>query len=282
MGTQKYFRGRAFVSLFTGFSFVMVVLSGIALYLSPQGRIANWSNWTFWRLTKHQWGNLHICFTVVFLVVSVLHIWLNRKPLLHYFAGKIQAGRQLRLEWVVALLLCAIVFWGSLNPFIPFSSLLNLNEQIKFSWPAPEDQPPVPHMELLTVEKVAEESDVNIEVFLENLRSQNIEASPSDVFGQIAEKVNLSPNELYQLALKKTETDNEAQAGGQQSRGEKGGGFGKKTLSQVCEEMDLSPQEAIDILKAAGITASADETIRTIADNNNIHPSQIRQLLETQ
>lgn len=36
---------------------------------------------------------------------------------------------------------------------------------------------------------------------------------------------------------------------------------------------------AMDTLRQAGIQASADQTIRQIADENNIRPGQIRQLL---
>ena len=276
MSLQKGFRFRSFVSLLTGFSFLMVVISGIVLYISPPGRIANWTTWTFWKLSKHQWGALHICFSAACIIASGLHIWLNRKPLLSYFAGKIQSAGKLRIEWVVVLIICAVIFGGSLKPFAPFSFLLDLNEHVKYSWAVPNEQPPIPHAELLTVEELAKEAGVKIETVLQNLKSKDIEVAASDIFGEIAERANLSPNELYEMVLGKSRISFPSE------KHEGGGGFGQKTLRQVCREMNLSPQNAVDILKTAGITASADETIRTIADRNNAHPSEIRQLLQEQ
>ncbi len=288
MSIKKYFQFRAFVSLLTGFSFLVALASGIILYITPQGRIANWTNWTFWELTKHEWIALHICFNALFAIASTLHIWLNWKAILSYFSGKLQHVSRFRIEWLMALIICVAVYWGALKPFAPFSSLLDLNQRIKLSWATPKKAPPIPHAELFTVEELAKEADVDLETILANLRSKNIEAARTDVFGQIAEQAGLSPDELYQIAIGHLQKERQ---GGQRRGGEKGGaggggsgggGFGQKTLKQVCQEMNISSQEAVDILNTAGISASADETIRTIADKNNIHPSEIRQLLGTQ
>ena len=284
MNIQKYFRFRAFVSLLTGFSFLMALVSGIILYITPQGRIANWTNWTWAGLTKHDWIALHICFTALFVIASILHIWLNWRVLFSYFVGKLQGASRLRFEWLLALLICGAVYWGALKPFAPFSSLLDLNQRIKFSWATPKEAPPIPHAELFTVKELAKEADIDLEIIFENLRSKGIEATAADIFGQIAEQAGLSPDELYRIALGHSQEERRGgqRRGGEQSGGAGGGGFGQKTLKQVGQEMNLSSQEAIDILNAAGISASADETIRTIADRNNIHPSEIRQLLGTE
>ena len=49
---------------------------------------------------------------------------------------------------------------------------------------------------------------------------------------------------------------------------------------QACEEIGIEPEKAIEALKAAAIEASANMRIRKIADENNVHPSQIREILE--
>ncbi len=43
------------------------------LFVSPPGRVANWTNWSLVGLTKHQWGGLHIWFSTVFLFVAIVH-----------------------------------------------------------------------------------------------------------------------------------------------------------------------------------------------------------------
>ena len=275
MSEQSKFRFRPFVSLLTAFSFLAIVVTGAILYITPPGRVANWTNWTILGLSKHQWGAVHICFGVVFLIASVLHIWLNIKPLISYFVRKAKDASKLRTEWIWALAVCGLVFWGALKPFVPFSSLLDLNDRIKNSWENPQQQPPIPHAETLTIEELAKKSDIELDTIIQNLKTAGIEVSPSDIFGTIAEQQNLSPNELFEIA---TGQQAERPAGG---HGEGGGsGFGQKTLEQACEEIGIEPEKAIEGLKAAGVEATADMRIREMADQNNMRPGQIRQILE--
>lgn len=276
MSKQNKFRFRPFVSLLTAFSFVALAITGAVLYITPPGRVANWTNWTFWGLSKHQWGALHICLSTLFLIVSVLHIWLNFKPLINYFVNKAKAASALRLEWIVAFAVCALVCIGALKPFIPFSSLLNLNEHLKFSWEEPKQQAPVPHAELLTINELAPKTDMEADVIQLNLRNKGIEVSWDDIFGEIAEQHDMSPNELFSIATGGQSESSEMQ----HNRGQGGGGFGQKTLEQACQEMGVEFEKAITALKAANIEATKNMRIREIADQNNMHPSQIRQILD--
>ncbi len=278
MSKQNKFRFRPFVSLLTAFSFVVIVVTGAVLYITPPGRIANWTNWTFWGLSKHQWGAVHICFGTLFLIVSILHIWLNLKPLMNYFVRKVQDTSKIQTEWILALAVCGLVFWGALKPFVPCSSLLDLNDRIKYSWEEPQKQPPIPHAEILTLEELAKKSDIELDTIIQNLKAAGIEVSPSDIFGTVAEQQNLSPNELFAIAA---DRQTERPAGGHGEGGGGGGsGFGQKTLKQACEEIGIEPEKALEALKAAGIEATVDMRIREMADQNNMRAGQIRQILK--
>ena len=272
MSKQNKFRFRPFISLLTAFSFVVLIVTGAILYITPPGRVANWTNWTILGLSKHQWGAVHICFGVVFLIVSILHIWLNIKPLMSYFVRKAKDASKLRTEWIFALAICGLVFWGALKPFVPLRSLLFLNDRIKTCWEKPQQQAPIPHAETLTIEELAKKGDIELDTILQNLKAVGIEATPSDIFGTIADQQNLSPNELFEIA---TGQQTEPATGGHG-----GGGFGQKTLQQACEEIGVEPEKAIEALKTAGVEATADMRIREMADQGNMHPSQIRQILE--
>lgn len=277
MGHKNRFQFRAFVSLLTGFSFIIVALSGIVLYISPKGRIANWTNWTFWNLSKQQWAAIHICFTAVFVLLCLIHVWLNIRPLINYFRRKVEGGVKFRYEWPVAALICAAIFWGSLNPFAPFSTLLKLREELKINQELPKTRPPVPHAEILTIAELADQADLDIETALNNLKTHNIVASVTNIFGDIASQQNLSPEELYAIFIGKAPaTSGSGHGGGGHGRG----GFGQKTLRQLCQEMDIPLPQAIEALKTSGIDCSTDQRIRNIADDNNIRPSQIRGVLE--
>lgn len=281
MKQLKRFQFRAFVSLLAAFSFVALAVTGVILYITPPGRIANWTNWTFWTLTKHQWVGLHICFSTLFLIVSVLHIWLNFKPLMSYFARKAQAAARFRVEWLLAIVVCGIVFAGAMKPFAPFSTLLSLNERIKFSWEEPKQQAPVPHAELLTIEELAQTTGIETETVLENLKAGGVDADILDVFGTVAEKNGLSPNELFGIATGTSPATRNVGSHGVGQTGQQGG-FGQQTLRQACASMGVDESAAIEALKQAGIKASGEKTIRQIANENGIHPSQIRQRLENQ
>jgi hypothetical protein len=111
---------------------------------------------------------------------------------------------------------------------------------------------------------------------IQNLKDEGIEANISDIFGSIAEQHNLSPNELFSIAT----GHQTAPAENQHGRGQGGGGLGHKTLKQACQEMGIDFEKAIKALKAADIEAAANMRIREIADQNNMHTSQIRKILE--
>ncbi|MBN2514014.1 MAG: DUF4405 domain-containing protein [Sedimentisphaerales bacterium] len=288
MRSQPALRFRPFVSILTGFSFAAAVITGAMLFVTPPGRVANWSNWTIWGLSKEQWSALHICFCVLFTIASVVHIVLNIRPLVNYFASRIQSARRLRYEWIGALLLCGLTGWGAIKPFAPFSSLLNLNTRVKHSWDSqPGQQPPVPHAELLTVVQLAKQAEMPVEQILENLAGAGITAGPENVFGTLAEQAGYSPEKLFMIATGQSETQRRGQRrGGGEGQGESGGGggsggggFGQQTLRQLCQESNLDVDTTLERLGQAGIRASADQTIRQVADENNIRPGDLRKLL---
>ena len=52
------------------------------------------------------------------------------------------------------------------------------------------------------------------------------------------------------------------------------------TLQEYCTSAGIEVDAAIEKLRQAGLKASASMTLREIADGANMHPSQVRQLLE--
>ena len=67
------FRTRGFVSLLLALTFLVASFSGVILYLTPRGRVANWTGWTMLGLDKHEWGAIHInaCLLVLVIAVSI-------------------------------------------------------------------------------------------------------------------------------------------------------------------------------------------------------------------
>lgn len=303
---KNRFNWRAFFSVLSALSFIGMVFTGVILFVVPPGRIANWTGWTLLGLTKHQWIGLHDWFSIIFIVASIFHVYLNWKALVSYFKNKVSKAFALRIEWVFALVICGVVFIGTLVDIKPFSSLLTWNENIKHSWDSPQQRAPIPHAELLTLTELSEQvSDVSLETILANLKLRGIEVTSADVVvGDLAEAHNMTPAHLYDIAL--------GQAGpgrGQGGHGEGGRGFGgpggrteqhgdtqgdigaeheqggtirvgRMTLNSYCNQTGLDVNEAVKKLQNAGFKASSDMTIRSIADSTGAHPSEIRTLLE--
>lgn len=284
--TRKRFNWRAFFSVLTALSFIGMAFTGVILFVVPPGRIANWTGWTLLGLTKHQWIGLHDWFSIIFVVASVFHVYLNWKLFVSYFKSKVSKAFALRIEWALALVICGVVFLGTLGDITPFSSLLVWNENIKHSWDSPQQRAPIPHAELLTLTELAEQvRDVDLETMLANLKARGIEVeSPDIVLGQLAGAYNMTPARLYDIALGQF---GRGRGHGRPERGERHGqggpgrGIGQMTLKEYCNQMGLDVNMAVQKLQDAGFKASPDMTIRGIADTAGVHPSQIRTLLES-
>ena len=292
--TKKQFNWRSFISVLTALSFIGMAFTGVILFVVPPGRIANWTGWTLIGLTKNEWISLHDWFSIIFVAASVIHLYLNWKPFVSYFKSKATKAFALRGEWAAALVVCAVVFAGSLSDIRPFSSLLAWNESIKHSWESPQQRAPIPHAELMSLGELAKQvPDVDLETMLGNLKAAGIKAESGDiVLGELAEAYNMTPVRLYNIALGQSGPGRgyggRGGGGGQYAESEDGGGhgggpgrgFGKMTLKQYCEQMGLDVNTAVKKLQDAGIKAGPDMTIRGIADSAGKHPSEIRDIIE--
>jgi hypothetical protein len=283
---KKLFNWRSYVSVLTALSFIGMTFTGIILFFVPPGRIANWTGWTMLALTKQQWIGLHDWFSIIFVIASVFHLYLNWKPFVGYFKSKVTRAFSLRAEWALAAVTCIAVFICTLVGVKPFSSLLEWGESIKRSWDSPRQSAPIPHAELLSLKELAEKApDVDLKTMLSNLKAEGIEVgSPDIVLGDLAEANNMTPAGLYEIALGQAASG--VGGGGRrgQNEGGRGGGpgrgFGRITLKQYCEQMDLDLDAAVKKLKEAGYTVNAEMTIRDIAESTGTRPSEILNILQ--
>ncbi len=286
--TRKIFNWRSYVSVLTALSFIGMAFTGIVLFFVPPGRVANWTGWTMLALTKHQWIGLHDWFSIIFVIASVFHLYLNWKPFVCYFKSRVTRAFGLRAEWALAAITCIAVFICTLVGVKPFSSLLVLGESIKHSWDSPGQRAPIAHAELFSLTELAgKASDVDLDTMLSNLKTRGIEVeSPDVVLGELAEAYNMTPARLYYIALGQTTSDKGGggrygQAGADGAHGGGSGrGFGRMTLKQYCEQLDLDLNSAVKNLKEAGFSVGTDMTIRDISDSTGAHPSEIHTIIQ--
>jgi hypothetical protein len=257
------FQWRALISVLVSVSFLILVLSGVMLFVSPPGRVANWTNWTLLGLRKNDWGGLHIWFGAVFLTVAVVHLILNWRPLVSYFKSRPTRRVGFRWEWAVALVLCGVVYAGIRAGVPPFSSLLAFNEEIKESWDTPADRAPIPHAELLSLGELAQKAGVDLPTAVSRLAAAGITNATSElIVGKLAERSQVSGQRIYQIILGNPTTPG---AGGKSAAG---GGTGRKTLALYCQEQGVAVADALARLEAKGIQAKETLTLREITLNN--------------
>jgi hypothetical protein len=279
----RRFNWRAFVSVTTALSFVAMSITGVVLFVTPPGRVAHWTGWRMWALTKEQWGGLHIWFSLIFMIAAVLHLCLNWRLFLSYFRSRVRKAFALRTEWVIAMLLCGIVGWATLANVKPFSSLLNWNEAIKRSWETPTGQAPIPHAELLTLRELAQKTEgIEFESMVKNLLAAGIEVqSPEVVLGDLAKQAGMTPMQLYAVATGQHIAPRAGVGRGANRESQQGGyGIGRLTLRQYCEQQSLDLEKIAQKLREKGFKAEPDMTVREIAATGGVHPSAMRDILE--
>jgi hypothetical protein len=274
--TKRSFNWRGLVSVTTGLSFLAMSISGIVLFVTPFGRVAHWTGWRMLALTKEQWAAQHIWFSLVFMVTAAFHIYLNWRLLLNYFKDKARTAFALRWEWILSLIICGIVAVGTFASITPFDSLLAWNESIKHSWEVAGQQAPIPHAELMTLAEIADKvGSVEAGTMIRNLRSRGIQVESAEViFGKLAQANNLTPYQLYAIALGRSGPGRDSQKTG------RGYGLGQLTLRQYCNKTGLEINTATEKLQNKDIQAKPDMLLRDIAHSAGVHASDIRDILE--
>lgn len=266
---KNKFSWRAFISFGLTYSFIVIFLSGIVLYMSPPGRYAHWVNWKIFGFTKEGWQALHTVFSYTFVILSVFHLFtINWKAFLSYLKTKKQNGLHKKREFYLATILAFAFFFGIAYAIPPFQSVMDFGEYLTESWEKAEEEPPIPHAELLTLVELAEQMKLtSVDEITSKLNAHEIKfENTGETLHDLATINNTTPNEIYKLISKKSASDRQ------------GSGIGKKSLADFAEEEGLNIEDVIAILKARGINAEKGQTLRQVGDNNNISPREIFEL----
>jgi hypothetical protein len=268
---------RAFTTLFIVIGFSVLTLSGVALYATPAGRIANWSGWTLVGLSKLQWQSLHMSFGLLFAVAAAFHLFFNWKVLLGYLRSKLRTGVRRRRELALATAASLALAVLSVADVPPVSFVTDGREALSASWESPSIEPPVPHMELMTLEQAARTLAVEPTEVVTRLKAAGYNVTPSDQIDAVARAAGKPPREIYALF---TPTSASAPAGQAAPVVPAGvGGFGSRTLADVAAAASMPVDQAIAKLAAAGIDATGTETLREIASRAGRRPPEIAQVL---
>lgn len=269
---KNKFKWKGFISFFALFVIIILLLTGIVLYFQPPGRIANWSHWTFLGLSKEQWHAIHTIFSLTFVIITGLHLYFNWKGLMSYFKKKLQSGIHLKRELIWSSIFTILILVFTLVEVPPFSTIMIWGESLSNSWSSEgQNEPPIPHAEGLTLQRLAETTNRSVETMINKLKDQGIEVKNNqEIVGELAERYNLIPKQLFDK-LKIESTTRSSQGGG---RGF-GGGYGRKTVNQLCNENQITIDVGLERLAHKNINASANYKLRDLADKYSLTPMEI-------
>jgi len=261
---------RSFISLASAGLFLLMTVTGVVLYIEPQGRVAYWVGWRFWGLSKTDWGNIHIVSSLFFAVAAGVHLWLNWKAFWNYLTARVQAVLRHRRELAAAAVLTAAVFFLSLFRVAPVSWILDLGEAAKASWVKDKSyEPPFGHAELVGLKVLCKKSDLDWNAAAEALKAAGIRfASPDALLKDVAAANGMTPREVFRIMQDAAGKKKGAARFSSPDEVEEkfaGTGVGRRKLAWLADDLGLDMAVVNRRLARAGIRAKADATLKDIA-----------------
>lgn len=274
MSRPSGFHWRAFASFIVTLAFFVITVSGLVLYVAPAGRVANWSGWRLGALDKAQWQAVHTIFALLFVAFGLLHLIFNWRVLLAHVWSRAKAGLHRRREMAVAGVATSLALVFTLAGWPPFSTVVTLGESVKNAWAESQNEPPVPHAELLSLRGLADVTRQPLDDITARLRAAGLrDVTPEMTMGELAMREHRTPRELFALVA---QTSSPNSSGGLIVEG---GGYGRKTVAEIAAQYQVPVSEAIGRLEAAGYTAKADATLRALAQQQPRTPVELVQLI---
>ena len=221
---QKTLHWRGLTSLVVTLAFLVLATTGVIMYISPQGRVANWTGWNFLGLTKQKWIAVHTTMALLFVIASCFHVYFNWQALVRYFVLKRRL--HLKREMIGAVVVVAVVFAGTIFEIPPFSSIVALNGHAKGHW-GHQDSTPIDFAESRvsetvsqehfagpgkghgarlgrqTVQGLCESNSLPLEKALGILQQQGFAAKAESTLKALAEQKGMTPAEVRDLLVEK-------------------------------------------------------------------------------
>ncbi|MBF0251886.1 MAG: DUF4405 domain-containing protein [Alphaproteobacteria bacterium] len=274
---------RATVSLVTTWAFVISGVTGLVLFITPQGRVASWVDWELTGLTKDGWVEMHTIFSLLFLVIGVWHLILNWKPFKSYFANRVAEGLRISKALVGSLAVTAVFFALTLYQLPPVSWVFMLSGIVKDGWIAsPEYEPPFGHAEELSLAGFSKRQFIDTDAAAEALRAAGFDVPDKRMtLRDIARRNATTPMALYRvirplerrpaLQARYTPEGVEAEFAGM--------GLGQKTVTQLAEMLDMHATALQAKLAAAGIRTQPEHKLKALADDHGLKPIDILKIV---
>ncbi len=202
MAEPERFRFRSLVSFSAFFLFLALSLSGIAMYLRPEGSIARWTGWSLLGLDKKGWEELHIVVAAAFAVLALIHIVLNWRTLIAYLRSRAARGLRLKREAVAAFLLVALLVVVAVVAWPPAAQLMLWRGSIKDGKTVLAAVPPAADADRLPLAEISRITGVDLAEIGRRLAARDIEVRGSDdTLEKIAKRARSTPERVYGFLL---------------------------------------------------------------------------------
>ncbi|MDJ0806063.1 MAG: DUF4405 domain-containing protein [Gammaproteobacteria bacterium] len=278
---------RSLTAFLVVWSFLILTVTGIVLYIVPQGRIAHWIRWSLLGLDKMQWGAVHMMFGGVFILTGMLHLYYNWKPFKKYLLERVRGQLQIKQELIVSLVISLLILGMSIYHIPPVSWVFDLNEAVKAAWATrPELNPPFGHAEQVSLKGVSRRMQLDHARVVKRLQEAGLIFNEEDSLGVIAEQNAMTPMQVYGLfdhLLSRAQHPPLSNISLDELEVRYAGtGLGRKTLLQVCDQVGLNINLGLQRLAQQGIDATADETLKEVAERHARSPLELLKLMLTE
>ncbi len=237
-------QARRITSFYLLFSSILLALSGVLLFISPSGRWASSIDWRVLGFDKEQWENIHVVLSIFWVAFAVYHLILNWKPFIGYLRDRVKKSYRFTWEMGTALALTVLLVLAAAFNWGPVNALMDWSETVKDYW----------------VLRAYPEADV----------------------GHEEETTVVEPTPETTLEATTAETT----AGEGYGVGGPGAvaGWGRYSVQEIVdmygEQYDVTLEQALANLKAAGFDADASSTVRDLVDQDfSKSPSEVVEIM---
>lgn len=276
---------RSLVAFIVTWAFTILTVTGLVLYIVPQGRVAFWTHWSLLGLSKEQWADAHMIFGGIFIIAGIAHLFFNWKPFKKFFAERVKGQLQIKQEFVVAMAFSIIIVVMSVLHIPPVSWVFDLNEALKDSWvTSPELEPPFGHAEEVSLAGISRRMGLDLEKSVMALKRKGFRFNGTqDSLEKIAITNGTTPMAVYEVIRPYELQPEPVPVSGMTVEEVEdrfaGTGLGRKTLAEICEAIKLAVSNCSQRLEAKGFEIGTDEKLKQAAERYEINPIDVLKML---
>lgn len=254
------------------------LITSIVLYIIPSGRVAYWSDYHLFGLSKTQWGDIHITVGTLLLIMAAIHLYLNWRPITGYIKNKAKQLTLFTKSFNIALLISLYVAIGTLYSLPPMNYVLQLGHYFSDTANEKYGEPPYGHAELSSLKMFCSRMNIDQDRALALLKKAGIEVNtPQESIKEIAAQKGLTPQQIYDIIKERVSSKADTPRPFPDFPSP---GFGQETLADICQIYDLPRDEVISKLKSAGLMAKGEDTVKEVGSNNDSNPMVVFEILQ--